>query len=274
MDLRLSKMAIREEAKSLFSPRVIAFSDDIPYFSCAGHPPPRHVRLRNVSDAQAASFVFAFGAFSRGPFWFIPRRDPFPFDLHPHLPRMAQKSLTPEGPELFVSNSPLGSLEAMLDGSSWRRLVADTWRSERVCFECGSVPRKPERLEGFEEWDNAIDSERGFFRKLVAIRVLCPSCMEMKFLDTARQNGRFAETFDRLCTINRIRPFEKREYLSSIHHYASIFQKHRNFTYDISILSGLRSRLKPDFVFNEGVVYLPGCKDTARFIDNPFVSRR
>lgn len=188
----------------LLSPRRIRFASEIPRIGLYGFDrAAQPIRLRGVVDEAAASFVSVHGAYRKGGHWYVPRRDPFPFGLGEHLPRMAQMTIIPEVPAMEHPSHWHARLENMMTRPSWSRLIADIWRRERVCFECGSIPPTPERLEGHETWEMDLNAEVPV-RRLTSIRILCGPCMEMKHLGPASRRNVFNAAFSRLCAINRI----------------------------------------------------------------------
>ena len=196
--------------------RRIRFASEIPLLGLNGFEAlPRPVRLRGVLDAEAESFVSANGAFRQGPFWVVARRDPFPFYLGDHLPRVAQIAVVPEIVDMEPAPGWRGCLEGVLTPRCWSRLVADVWRRERVCHDCGSVPFRPARLEGHECWEEDRSGPVPV-RRLLAIRVLCAPCMEARFPGRAEREGHGERAFARLCALNRVAPAEAGAYASLI----------------------------------------------------------
>jgi hypothetical protein len=197
---------------ALLTPRRIRFASEIPSLGLNGFErADRPLRLRGVTDPDAESFVSANGAFRQGPFWVVARREPFPYYLGDHLPRIAQPSLVPEIVDMEPAPGWRGCLEGVLTERCWNRLVADVWRAERVCYECGSVPFRPDRLEGHECWSEDRSGPVPV-RRLLSIRVLCARCMEMRFPGRAAKAGHGDRAFDRLCAANRILPKERKAY--------------------------------------------------------------
>lgn len=236
----------------LSSPRRIAFASQIPKVGLNGFEKgERPIRLRGVLDDSTESFVSVHGAFKQGPFWVVSRTDPFPFDLGNHLPRMAQRSVVPEIVAMEHPRAWHGCLENMLSLSSWSRLVADVWRSERVCFECGSVPFRPDRLEGHEVWEDRPGDPLGPTRRLLAIHMLCGPCLEMKHLGSMVQRHGFEKAFARLCAINRIDPSPRPKGEAAAYRRL-IEQRHAaaggdgctGWIFDLSLLAGSTLHLK------------------------------
>lgn len=242
----------------LLSPRRISFASEIPRIGLHGFERElRPIRLRGVVDAGAESFVSVYGAYRQGPFWVVARRDPFPFGLGEHLPRMAQHALVPEIVAMEHPSRWSGCLENMLTRSSWSRLIADIWRSERVCYECGSVPFRPERLEGHEAWDVDMTAPYGPTKRLRAIRVLCGACLEMKHLGAAMRRKAFDPAFLRLCAINRVssrsrQAGELAAYRREIEvRHESLAGESMDWTFDLSLLSGRTLHLRESVALRE-----------------------
>ena len=212
------------------TPRRIRFASDIPLVGPFGFDRnPTRIRLRGVVDAAAESFVRANGAYPDGNHWYVDRRDPFPFSLDEHLPRMARLSIVPEIVDMVPSASWYASLANMMVKDAWDGVVQMVWRREQVCYECGSIrmfPKVPaqstdnpsyKRLDGHEVWSFNGREETGEtvlsggrmvavpgVQRLVAIRMLCGRCHETKHLGNARRRGHFERAFERLGAINRI----------------------------------------------------------------------
>lgn len=245
MEFRLVQHSVNGPASGhdLLSPRRISFASEIPRIGLNGFERGmKPIRLRGVSDPATESFVSVYGAYRQGPFWVVARRDPFPFDLGNHLPRMAQRAIVPEIGPIEVPSSWHGRLESMMTPPSWSRLIASIWRAERVCYECGSVPFRPQRLEGHEVWEEDAAAPHGPTRRLVAIRMLCGPCMDMKHLGHHSGHAGFSRAFERLCAINRIDPRIKGEaaaYRRSIAEWKSAIPVDcPELTLDLSILAG------------------------------------
>lgn len=251
MHLRLSNRmsSTSDRDDDVLRQRRIRFASEIPSLGLNGFErTPRPVRLRGVVDAQSEAFVVANGAVRQGPFWVVARRDPFPFDLGKHLPRMAQRDLVPEVVERGHGGDWRSSLAGILAPSSWDRLVGEIWRAERVCHECGGVPFRPDRLEGHDVWREEVVG-RSVVRTLVAVRLLCPECRWMGRLDEASAVGRGERAFDRLCAANRISPAESAAYLGRIDERAAlrIWDRER-VEIDLSALPGRILVLKGSIV--------------------------
>lgn len=223
------------------SPRRIRFASEIPPLGPQGFESrPSSIRLRGVIDEGAEAYVSVHGAEREGALWVVRRKDPFPFDLGEHLPVMARRSIVVETPQRRWPASWRHSLSTLLSESSWTRIVADVWRVERICHLCGSVPLRPSRLEGWDEWRTGVGSSM----RLCAVRVLCPACLETRCLETASSRGSFDRAFARLAALNRISGDE-------IHDYRAAFRSSGDqdapgvVDVDLSWLGGTRVGLHP-----------------------------
>ena len=211
------------------SPRIISSADQIPAIGPFGfEASPKPIRLRRVIDGQSRAFVVSRRAFRLYDGWAVDRTDPFPFDLGEHLPRMAQRSVSPEITDMIPEASWKWSLARMMVRSDWDAIVDEVVAMERVCVECGSTPvvaKDPKvkwakdpatkRLDGHEVWSFNGTEQTGFFnegyaipgvQRLVAIQPLCGRCHETKHVGNAlhRHPKIFERAFARLGAINRI----------------------------------------------------------------------
>jgi len=126
------------------------------------------------------------------------------------------------------------SIARMVQEDSWNRVVADAWRSERVCHDCGSVPFRPARLEGWEQWSQHEPSSR----RLDAIRILCPACLETRDMGLARREGRFDRVFARLMVLNRIDPRQEGGHYLAAMEAARPVASSSSVRIDLSALAG------------------------------------
>lgn len=138
------------------------------------------------------------------------RKDDFPFEvLHDFLPRMAQKTVSPELVELIPATSWFASLANLLVGSSWKALRDFAISRTRCCEECGSALN----LEAHEIWE--YDHE-DLVQTLTGIEVLCNLCHGTRHLGRANIIGNFDATFKRLCLINRLTVEQENPYKDMI----------------------------------------------------------
>lgn len=211
------------------SSRAIVSASQIPAIGAFGFDrSPRPIRLRRVIDARTRALVESYGAFREYGHWFVARTDPFPFELGDHLPRMAQRTLSPEITDMIPEACWRWSLAKMMVRSEWDAIVDEVINAERVCVECGSIPvvaKDPKaswakdpatkRLDGHEVWSFNGVEQTGFFndgypipgvQRLVAIQPLCGRCHETKHVGNAlhRHPAIFERAFARLGAINRI----------------------------------------------------------------------
>jgi hypothetical protein len=265
MEFRLNQSVTRPSSSEggFSSPRIIRFASGIPALGLRGFDrQPRSIRLRAVCDVDAEGFVAVHGAEREGPFWTVRRKDPFPFDLGDHLPFAARRSIVPEVPAYARPRDWRRSLSGFLSARSLDRLSADVWRLERICHACGGVPFRPARLEAWDEW---IVTRSGGVR-LVAVRMLCPACLETRCLASAEARGRLEPALARLMAINRIEADEREDYVEAMH-AASCACLPEVADVDLSWLGEAAVELDPDVAwFGTDVLRRRGCAGAMRVV--------
>lgn len=253
MEFRLNQSVTRPSSSEggFSSPRTIRFASGIPALGLRGFDrQPRSIRLRAVSDADAEGFVEVHGAEREGPFWTVRRKDPFPFDLGDHLPLAARRAIVPEVLPYARPRDWRRSLAGILSARSLDRLSSDVWRIERICHACGGVPFRPARLEAWDEWTTT----RSGGMRLVAVRMLCPACLETRCLASAEHRGRLEPAIARLMAINRIEADERDDYVE-VMRAASATRLPEIVDVDLSWLGDASVELDPDVAwFGSGIL--------------------
>ena len=209
--------AVFNSGRDFFTPRTISRAAQIPVLeSLRAGAAPAPIRLRGIgrNAVAVAALASANGARQAGQSWVVDRVDPFPFDaLDAHLPRMARRSLHVDIVDLVPRSEWYTSLARMMVKAAWDRLADTAWSRQFVCYECGSLPFKGERLDCHEVWwynaheiagHDAAGAPILGVRRLRALRMLCGRCHEMQHLGNADRRGHFQRAFERLGAVNRI----------------------------------------------------------------------
>lgn len=167
------------------------------------------VRLLRVDEFDVRTLEY-YGAINSNGSWFIERRDSFPFEgLEYFLPRCAQRSIVPEIVDLIPSSSWFASLANLLTPRSWKETRLPHVDFHKGCQDCGYG----DRLEAHELWSYDEDNQ---IQTLEDITVLCRLCHDTRHLGRAFIRGKFEETFNRLCKINRIYRHEREAYIDLV----------------------------------------------------------
>lgn len=174
-------------------------------------------------------------------------------DLDDLLPRVAREFLIPEIVDLIPSGSWFASLANLLVASSWNALKDPFIESSGICGECGDVGN----LEGHEKW--CYDPVSAV-QRLDGIRCLCSRCHATQHLGRANIVGNFGGVFNRLCVLNRIEPWEEREYRETIF---SLFEQRSRMEWAIDVSDAIEAlghlSLKADVLFaGDGWIHRPG----------------
>ena len=178
------------------SPRVISDGSEIPPLFPYSTVPL--VKTGRVSPARLREL----GAREGKNGWFVKATADLDLNgLADLLPRFAQRSVTPQMPDLIPASSWHSSLANVLVASSWKGLsknFSDIWQG---CEECG----RGHSLECHEKW--SYDENTGI-QKLMELRTLCDDCHEFQHLGFAKVSGRLDRALERMMFVNRLHPHE------------------------------------------------------------------
>lgn len=177
---------------SLLSSRFVNSADEIPRLHPYGTIPLIKTQSIPAEDLQAV------GAINGKVGWFLRPEKHHNLDLLKDvLPRFAQRTVTPEIPDLIPSSSWHSSLANLLLQSSWQKLSQPFFAFWGGCEECG----KKYRLECHEKWSYDHENQ---IQRLSGLRSLCHDCHMTQHLGLANERGILGSVMQRHGMINRL----------------------------------------------------------------------